>query len=627
MSSVTGNTRVSRILEVILVLTVITGMRYITIPRLFSDGNVLVVPDDPPYHLRRVQLILSNPKVLYKGDPFVDYPTRNRVYWNFGFDGILAGVTGLFYGRHPSVRQTALITSILIPLMAGLVSLLVFFVFRGFSDDRWALFAMLLAGVFFPFFEYSFAGRVDHHVLEPLFALMVVALAQKRPFWAGFSAGISHAFALAAFIPAYALVGMFSIAWVYQDYTKGTLRAADILAGTTIGAGAALAMSPNPFSFVFYSGSLFHCLFPAVAAVAAYGFHLIVRSAPPMSRHAGVARYSALTLVGLGALTGLIPEIRHSMSSAMHLGAGTPMRIALESRSYFRPLQAHHALSLLMAAFTVSGLVRAFSQKHGIVLRLVIIMGILGWVAAAVQRRWLIGFSPFVVMSAVFGMYAVLKWLDGFKAVAPAIAMTAVVMLVSYGFMDLKIQPLSYSGRLAYRVAEFMRTHTPAVDPNKPAYCVLAPWYMGHVIQEYGDRPTVCDNFFGVPGNDRAMDRCNNLFLGTDMQMVQNELVHLKVRYLVLVPPDPRQVRIQLQKQGVADDFVTKNGKFTMAFAHTLLVRLGALNGHAVRLPDGTKLKALRQFRLLRTFKVRDRNGKTQTEASVFEFLPVARSR
>lgn len=622
MSNVIKNTRVYPILKFFFVLAIVVGFRYITVPDLIRPGNVMVVPDDPPYQLRRVQIILSSPQMLYTGDPFVDYPHRARVYWNFGFDGLLAGATAIFYGFHPTIQQAALVTSLLIPLLAGLVMLVMFFVFRRFAGDEWALLAMLLMGLFYPFFEYSFAGRVDHHVMEPLFPVLAFLVVRRRPFLAGVIAGISHGFALAAFIPAYTLVGLLSLMWVY-DEARDALRAADLLAGTAIGAGLALLMSPNPLTFVFYSSSLFHCLFPVVAAVASYIFYRIARAGPPMKQGVAIGRYIALIFVGLGALSGLLPAISRSLGAAFNLGAGTTMNIALESLSYFKPLRFRHILSFLMILSSLYGAFYAFAKDKSVHLRVISLMGLIGWLAAGFQRRWLIGFSPFVVMSAVVGLYAFFRIQSGFKNMGKAVAATvAVILIVSYAYSDSRVRPISYSGRLAYAIAGFIHDNTPAVDPKNPSYSILAPWYMGHVIQAYGDRPTVCDNFFGVPENDRAMRQCDELFFSTDIKEAIKQLTGLRVRYLVITPPNPKQVRAQMAKEGRAHQgFVTKDGRFTMKFAHTLIVRLGVMHGRAMQLPDGTKLAALPRFRFIRDFRIKDPSGKVRAEASLFEFM------
>ena len=628
MSNVTGNTRAVLIIEFLLVLGFSVGLRYRAFPDLFVNHRVLVVPDDPPYHLRRVNIILNSPGMLYNGDPFVAFPDHARVYWGFGFDGILAGVTAAVFGLHPTIDQVALATSVLIPLLAGLVMLLVFFAFRKLDGDLgWSMAAMALMGVFHHYFEYSFAGRVDHHVIEPVFVLLSFILADRRPLAAGIMAGMSSAFSVVAFLPAYALVGLLSLLWVYEDYSQGSLKSAILLLGVTIGSALALVMSPNPLTFVYYSPSLTYVLFSAVASASAYAFYRISRAGPEMGRFTACCRYVALSVVMLGLLVGIVPALRTSVVKSMQLSSGSTMDIAMESLPFFVPFKSGHMLSLAMIILLFLGAFYTFKRVSSIEHKTVIILGVVGWIAASAQRRWLVGFSPFVVMSAVLGLRFLSMTLPVKSNPWKGYAIPVFILLLLvffYAWRDFKVKPLSFSGRLAYAVAGFLQSHTPDVNPDSPEYAVLAPWSMGHVIQTYGGRPTICDNFFGVPENDRAMRRCERLFLATDMEKLKRELSALRVRYVVIAPPDPRQIKAQMERLGKnALAFVGKNGKFTMDFAKTLIIRLGAMHGRGVTLRDGTKLSALPEFKLIHTFRVRDSKGKPRADAAIFEFHPV----
>jgi asparagine N-glycosylation enzyme membrane subunit Stt3 len=610
-----------RIIEIAFLLSVVVGIRYNTLPQLMDQKQILGTADDPPYHLRRVQVMISNPSFLYKGDPFVDYPYRAKACWPFGFDGLLTGVTALFFGTQPDLNQIALATSLIIPLLAGFVILLVFFLFRKVTDTRWAVFAMALIGVFFPYFIYSYAGRVDHHVMEPLFAVLALLLiAQKRNFIAGMTAGIAPGFAPAAFIPSYLLVGLVSLLWVYDDHVNGSRRAAVLLTGTTMGAGLALLLSPNPLKFVFYSSSLFHCVFSATGAIAGIGFHRLSKNTR-MKPGLALAGYGLVTAILLALVGVAISSVSDSIKSAMNLGTGSSMHIALESLSFFTPLENRHILSGLMI---VAGAYAVFYSFHdhnqNLHSRTIALMGVAGWIAAAFQRRWSVGFAPFLVMAAVLGFYGTMRSLSGKKGLPAYLVL--IVLLAGYAFLDRDINVMPYNGQMAYKIASYLRDNTPKINEESPEYSVLAPWYMGHVIQTYGHRPTVCDNFFGVPENDQAMSRCYNLFFATDIDKAVQELKRLRVRYIVLSLPDPRAMAARMDKESKNDGLVTKDGRFTLKFAHTLLARLGFSRGRTLRLSDGTILKPLPMFRFIKDFKVRTPSGRVKMGSPLFEFLP-----
>ena len=104
----------------------------------------------------------------------------------------------------------------------------------------------------------------------------------------------------------------------------------------------------------------------------------------------------------------------------------------------------------------------------------------------------------------------------------------------------------------------------------------LAPWGYGHLMKYAGDAPTVCDNFFGVPGADAALHRCLSLLYATDDNSISEELTNLQIRFVVLTPPHPEQIRAETGLIGLNPaDWVDGQGRLSGRFARSFAGRTG----------------------------------------------------
>jgi hypothetical protein len=105
---------------------------------------------------------------------------------------------------------------------------------------------------------------------------------------------------------------------------------------------------------------------------------------------------------------------------------------------------------------------------------------------------------------------------------------------------------------------------------------VLAPWDFGHLIQWQARMPTVCDGFFGAPAHDEALRACLRMTYETEPARAEQLLLRYRVRYLVILPPHPAQVRSEARILGIDPArFLSSGDRFTRAFATTAWARLG----------------------------------------------------
>ncbi|HPB51979.1 MAG TPA: hypothetical protein PLY68_10995, partial [Myxococcota bacterium] len=202
-------------------------------------------PDDAPYHLIRV--VGDGPSTslaLGAPDPLIAHPFGDTCIWPWGFDWLLGGVARITGGA--GTRGALIAIGLVPPILSVLTALVVFWLaarlFRTSGRDDLlppiaaaAFFALMPANV-----AYTLAGRVDHHVLEPVFLLLPLLIAgsgrltRLRAAAAGLVAGLASAFFPAA--PALA-IPVFVIIALFSRSLSSTLA---LCAGMLVGAAASL---------------------------------------------------------------------------------------------------------------------------------------------------------------------------------------------------------------------------------------------------------------------------------------------------------------------------------------------------------------------------------------------------
>ncbi|HQP96704.1 MAG TPA: hypothetical protein PLY68_11000, partial [Myxococcota bacterium] len=218
-------------------------------------------------------------------------------------------------------------------------------------------------------------------------------------------------------------------------------------------------------------------------------------------------------------------------------------------------------------------------------------------VLAAFQRRFLVAATPFIAITAAFGIDLIAGVISRLaermgsgvganensptgtalrrdsgqgntRSIIPAAIFA--LMLVPGLLTSLGLSYLTPLDRAMYSAADAIGR----ADNGRRG--TLAPWGYGHLIKYAGGAPTVCDNFFGVPGADAAMKRCLNLNFTTDEAAARAELNRLDVRFVVVAPPHPLQIRTEASLIGLEpDDWADSEGRFTAKFAQSFQARTG----------------------------------------------------
>jgi hypothetical protein len=592
--------------------------------------------DDPPYHLMRVQSLLAGDVDPSAPDPRVAWPEGATACWPWGFDRLLAGVARVAGARGPDAVARGL--AWVPPALGAVLVPLTYLLAVAWTGRRRALWAAATVALLPAHVGYALLGRVDHHVVEPLFLVLSLA----GPGWvlagrirggrgaavasalSGLALGASFAFYPAALPWAGLALVVAGVPLALRAPASGTAFAGAAFAGTL----AALAQSPWPDAWVFYSPSRVH-----LALIGAASSGLAVASAARaagMSPLRGALAGGAAGLAALAAVAALAPGFRAAVwGGTDYLAAGSFTGLSLEAR----PLVADPART----ARLVTGLLPL--ALAGILVR---ILGApcpwdrpadaglppvgadrwLGWamlgalVLAMAQRRFLVAATPLLAIALVDGVAIAGGMLArglGAAGVRIGVARGLQAALVLLGAMPaighlLELAPLTPTDRAMYRAAEVVRAHAGAAAGGSGAAAggsgaaaggsgaaaggsgaqaagvgALVPWGHGHLFQWAAGVGTVCDNFFGVPQSDRAMARCLEMAYRDDPAAVPAMLAEARLGYVVLVPPHPERIRVEAALMGrPADAWVDAADRLTPAFARTFQAVAGMWGAQAV---------------------------------------------
>ena len=588
---------------VLAVFLLALAVRLIPAAALLSSDEIPVVTDDPPYHLVRVMRLLHDPPGFREPDPLSAHPHGAVACWPWGFDLLLAGVCRVVLGASPSRPEVILVCSALIPVLGALAPVLLFLLGRRFATDGVAIAGAAVLAILPAHVDYSVFGRVDHHVLEPFIPLFGLAgplcatrtaqVGLIRVVLSGLWLGLSLALIPAALPIALPVFLMAAGLWMGRSPPV----AAWFGSATLFGAVSSLAASPHPLDFVFYSPSLLH-----VALIAPLAFGLGAGAVASRLGGRGLARWIGCAALAAIAAFGVLFLSLDEMRSALVQGMQYLHRQDFAVRSLeAQPLWSdpRRAVVLLtgLGPFALLGLHRLLSASgptKGVRIAVgILTVGLLG--LALFQRRFLVAASALYALSVAEGLSPAwflatgarrnTAWVAGLAAFVVAGLAPSVHHLVTRPTLSAMDHAMTRAARLLAAAAVTDR-----------ARGVLAPWAYGHLFQFEAGLPTVCDNFFGPPENDRAMQTCLEVLYEEDQHRAASRLRELDLAFVVLAPPHPEQVRVEARLlRRDPDRYVGSDGSFRPAFANTLWGGLGLFAERARagdRAPFGTRLVA-----------------------------------
>lgn len=618
----------------------------------FLGAHPLPFADDPPYHLIRVERLSgSGPAADGPGhhrssgyigarDDMLAHPFGDRCIWPWGFDWLAAALipTDGTCGRDCVQKIAGLVPVGVAAATALVVFLLGIALWRAsgrsaepggpdgvlVAATATALFLFIPANV-----AYSLAGRFDHHVMEPLFVALPLALASgrayRRPFAlaaGGLACGLGGAFfpaAPAVTIPVFLAVGLFA-----GGSREAVIWCVSFLGGTIF----SLLASQSPLEWVFFSTSLWHVTAAACLSCGITASHLAREMAGRRRPRGGVGTIAGMT-AGLAAFalaggiaSSIFPALPRSFIDGIRYASSTDFAaLSMEASSFLdAPLRAMSLTGWLlplsavgMFAIAIPG--PAGRRRNGVAAFL--IAGVSLIALATAQRRFLVASTPLIAVSAAFGLNFLLQPLSrrlakGGTRSSALVATCAAVLALTPSLGEIQeMEYLTPRDRAMYAAAAAI------AQTGEGERGTLAPWGYGHLFKYAADAPTVCDNFFGVPGADAALNRCLSLNYETDETAIAGTLERLKVRFVVLAPPHPDQIRVETALIGLnPDDWVDDRDRLTAKFARSFPARAGIWAATAAIGESGPWNLTLRgRFR-----QVRPSTGQVEAEVVLLEF-------
>jgi dolichyl-diphosphooligosaccharide--protein glycosyltransferase len=534
-----------------LLLGLAFAVRTLDAPAVFTREGIRPVDPDAYYHLRRIAFTLARfPQVLER-DPYLNHPHGGDVIWPPGFDWTVAWLARARLGPDAGAEAVERFTLGLPPLL-GLLGIAGVFAFGARRVGPGAAgFAAALLAILPGHAAYSRLGQLDHHAVEPLATLSLLAagaalLRARGRSHAAATLGPALAFAAAlaasflvwpGLLLQVALVDAVLLGFVLLGPAGTDTRR---LALACAGAHALAVVALLPFAGRSYE------VWGTFAPVVLCRFQpwLLLCAAAVLAAAALAARRGAAARVALGAGTGLAalaasaalwPELVEApgrMWAWLARSESFQVQVS-ESRPLFA---AGPAGRLLTAAQLLSHFVflaplawlwhvreaaRAPGEAKGDGLLLAALALGLG-LAALAQRRFANAFSvPFVLLlgTCAAALPGLVRWPERSRAVRAGLAAAAALALLvaltpplNWLAPALERRGQAAAGeplRLAkdvlqrhelHRLAEWMRGHTPEtagfLDPRaRPEYGILAPWDAGHILLGVARRPVVVSNF------------------------------------------------------------------------------------------------------------------------------------
>jgi dolichyl-diphosphooligosaccharide--protein glycosyltransferase len=552
---------------------------------VYTGASVMPVDPDSWYHLRRIAYGIANFPAMLEFDPYLSFPHGARPIWTPVFDGAAAALLGLFVRpRDPDWLARLERLAMWLPALLGAATVVAV---ARIARRHFGAAAGIAAGWSLCFlsahFWYTQVGFLDHHAAE---GLVVAWLLSAHLAWMQREESADHAWvsalvcgaAMAATLATWpggllhvALVelGAELFAWTRPDPSsaRGVARRR-----ATAYAVAAVCIAPLSLGNVWPQwGRLspvvlsdFQPWLFAAACAVWLGCALAWRErrgvGTRLAIFAGIGGVLALALLAAR------PEVRDGVADAWQWLAKreTFQSEVAESQPIFFEL-GHFTLGIAITRLSLFGLVfplaaawLAWRQRgRPERARAWLVLGVsAGLYAVTLLQRRFFDTSSLGIAFTLGLLARELVAMLGARGVSPRRAGLAVAALIALMLLPSlrsytrgvanewnawRGERLWVTGgfgfdRAGLELAQAIERATPPtrgwLDPAEaPEYGVLAPWFLGHVIEYAGRRPTVVDNF-GDDLGPESFEFAERAYQAREPEIAR-ELAQRQIRYVV----------------------------------------------------------------------------------------------
>jgi dolichyl-diphosphooligosaccharide--protein glycosyltransferase len=521
---------------------------------LLVAGQVRPFGFDAYYHLRRILYsVLHFPTVLHF-DAYINFPEGAKPIWPPIFDWTVALLALPFY-RVAGLAGVEWVAMWVPPLLGGATVVAVYALAKRHFDWATAVLSALILSVLSAHFWYSQIGFVDHHAAVALTSTLLLAAtmslldrdasAAANAWRPAVATGLALAAALLVWPGSLLHVGIAESGLLV--YLLGRPRGDRAIAFARRFALAQAVACVAVLPFCWGSGwpqwSEFSPLVLSYfqpwmfASLTLYGLvcaWLWSRPGAGGSRGARLVSGFAVGAALLGTSLLLAPELWAGVEDAWHWMSRresfqalvAESRPLLERDGRFTTLTAVQRLSwfvLFFPAAAIAAGVWAWRRPNRHALLLWVGWSMALFAVTLLQRRFFNSFSVAMalvmgwsicqgdrLLSRFAGRFRLGSWATRVALVGLVLVLLAPLQSTYRPHVTKLLDPSSDSPQLftpmlakrwmMVELAGWMSRRTPVTvgwmdSSGRPAYAVLAPWDMGHVIEYVARRPSVTDNF------------------------------------------------------------------------------------------------------------------------------------
>jgi hypothetical protein len=504
-----------------------------------------VASGDSWYHVRRAAWAAAHGQLPHF-DPWVHHPAGNWVVWPDGFDGLIALLARALGTApdpdHAIVAGIAVVTTAAVAtaVLAAEVSARLA---ASLSPGAWPGVAGLLAGlavaVHGGLHNYTQAGKIDHHAVEPLLtcaalAALLQALSAPRswhpPLVAAACLGLVQ-----AMLPSSALtIGLVAAGtWLGWIAAADPLAASRPLAVAFAGAAAigALLVAVLPAGVPCgWSAEHLSWLQPTLCGLSAVAFWRSVR----LPRRWMPWAWLAMVLLPLA----VVPPLRTAaLSGTGFVGGQGYVAIIAESASAAERGAAATMAQLGWLALSLPLLVVWWWRyRSHATLRVWMSAVLVGLALGLLQARFAtLAAVPLAILFAVAAAD-----LAGRQGPRRTLAVGGLCLLP--GLTDVTTRPLPPAARrtAVWQALDWLHGHAPLPgDPwdlrTQPGFSVLSSWALGHDLLVQGGQANVCSPLI-ASGQTEGLRDCLRLHLGQGDDATAILAIKHQARWWLTVP-------------------------------------------------------------------------------------------
>lgn len=621
------------LLLLLLLAKVSLGFRLLALPSMTGDGFFWIFSDDTPYHLRRILMSVETWPFIPEQDMFVNFPFGATIYWPDGMPWLVATLVKLTGATGAQVQPWVEWFAGWFPPFVGMATVLLVYQ----TSQRWigkplAFLAALLLSASPIHVQYTSFGRLDHHIFEPLLCWMLLwsilaasqATNRSKQGWYSLLGAMTIVIAflvwpgvllhlgilVAAVLMSIVMVSRF----LKSEFESDVLARASlwVFGSSILLSLPALWTSPWATQPVFFALSPLHLICLGVAAGA---FALLGYTPSRWKRIPLLVRIVVASLVPTLVLFAP-PVVHRSLLEGLQYTAQSKFAaLATEFEGLFHlPGAFLHNAGFVIAIGTLIAFVgvilfsfrphlafpKVAEENKGSILywTLMMVAAVMLFLPAMRSTRWLTAWAPFGAVVLVGFWPALLRPL-GERIVPGQPKLWAVLSLVVLAAafaptlsLSLKMEPLSHSEKAAQLFFRRMKaltppaSHAPHKEKQQPRYGILTSWTLGHILTYLSERPTLANNFFGIPRHDTSNQLASRILLEGNCDRAAQTMEKHNLRYVLIKSASPATIaKLASASELDPSHFVDAAMRPREGIWRSLLFRLGLYEGQSMQLP------------------------------------------